>query len=31
LINFNVPKLLDGLKRIINSRYVSPDAASHDQ
>jgi GxxExxY protein len=31
LINFNVPKLLDGLKRIINSRYVSLDAASHDQ
>jgi GxxExxY protein len=24
LINFNVPRLLDGLKRIINSRYVSP-------
>jgi len=24
LINFNVPKLLDGLKRIFNSRYVTP-------
>jgi GxxExxY protein len=24
LINFNVPKLLDGLKRVINSRYVPP-------
>lgn len=24
LIDFNVPKLLDGLKRIINSRYVGP-------
>lgn len=23
LINFNVPRLLDGLKRIINSRYVA--------
>ena len=24
LINFNVPKLLDGLKRVINSKYVAP-------
>src|SRR5687768_15889143 len=24
LINFNVPKLLDGVKRIINARYVGP-------
>ena len=25
LINFNVPKLLDGLKRIMNSKYVGQD------
>ena len=24
LINFNAPRLLDGLKRIINARYVPP-------
>jgi GxxExxY protein len=24
LINFNVPRLLDGLKRVINSKYVPP-------
>ena len=24
LINFNVPRLLDGLKRVINPKYVSP-------
>ena len=24
LINFNVPRLLDGLKRVINSKYVEP-------
>ena len=24
LINFNVPRLLDGLKRVINSRYSDP-------
>jgi GxxExxY protein len=24
LINFNVAKLLDGVRRIINSRYVGP-------
>jgi GxxExxY protein len=28
LINFNVPKLLDGLKRIMNSKYVGPNAAT---
>jgi len=26
LINFNVSRLLDGLKRILNSRYVAPEA-----
>jgi GxxExxY protein len=25
LINFNVPKLVDGLTRVINNRYVGPD------
>ncbi len=27
LLNFNVPRLLDGLKRVINSKYVGPDAS----
>lgn len=28
LVNFNVPKLTDGVKRILNARYVGPDGES---